>query len=78
MAIAVSVLPAVFDASARAQTLDDQVKAANQAIIASGLRGDQVAFEALVADDLQWIRATGEVLGKAEYTRTINPGIAKA
>jgi len=78
MAIAVSVLPTVFQASALAQTLEDQVRAANQAIMAAGLRGDQHAFGALVADELQWIRATGEVLGKAEYTKTINPGIAKS
>lgn len=78
MAIALSALPSVFDASALGQTLNDQVKAANQAIIAAGLRGDQHAFEALVADELQWIRANGEVLGKAEYTKTINPGIAKS
>jgi hypothetical protein len=44
----------------------DQVKAANQAIIAAGLRGDQHAFAKLVADELQWIRASGEVLGKSE------------
>jgi ketosteroid isomerase-like protein len=78
MAIAVSALPSVFPASALAQTLDDQVKAANQAIIAAGLRGDRQAFATLVADELQWIRATGEVLGKAEYTKTINPGIANS
>jgi ketosteroid isomerase-like protein len=76
--IAVSALPTAFPASALAQTLDDQVKAANQAIIAAGLRGDQQAFATLVADELQWIRATGEVLGKAEYTKTINPGIANS
>ena len=52
---------------ALAQTHDDQVKAANQAIIAAGLRGDQQAFATLVADELQWIRSTGEVLGKAEW-----------
>ena len=34
MATAVSASPSVFPASAFAQTLDDQVKAANQAIIA--------------------------------------------
>ena len=78
MAIAVSALPSVFPASAVAQTLDDQVKTANQAIIAAGLRGDQQAFAVLVADELQWIRATGEVLGKAEFTKTINPAIARS
>jgi hypothetical protein len=78
MAFAVSVLSTVFEASALAQTLEDQVRAANQAIMAAGLRGDQRAFGTLVADELQWIRATGEVLGKAEYTKTINPGIAKS
>ena len=78
MAIAVSALPSAFPASALAQTLDDQVKAANQAIIAAGLRGDQQAFATLVADELQWIRATGEVMGKAEFTKTINPGIANS
>lgn len=76
MAIAVSPLPSVFPVSA--QTVDDQVKAANQAILAAGLRGDQQAFATLVADELQWIRSTGEVLGKAEFTKTINPGIAKS
>jgi uncharacterized protein (TIGR02246 family) len=78
MAIAVSMLPTVFQASALPQTLEDEVRAANQAIMAAGLRGDQQAFAALVADELQWIRATGEVLGKAEFTKTINPGIAKS
>jgi ketosteroid isomerase-like protein len=78
MAIAVSTSPSVFPASALAQTLDDQVKAANQAIIAAGLRGDQQAFAMLVADELQCIRGNGEVLGKAEFTKTINPGIAKS
>jgi ketosteroid isomerase-like protein len=78
MAIAVSISASLLPASALAQTLDDQVKAANQAIIAAGLRGDQQAFATLVADELQWIRATGEVLGKAEYTKTINPGIASS
>ena len=78
MALAFSVLPLVLPASALAQTDDDQVKAANQAIIAAGLRGDQQALATLVADELQWIRATGEVLGKAEYTKTINPGIANS
>jgi ketosteroid isomerase-like protein len=78
MAIAVSALPSAFPATALAQTLDDQVKAANQAIIAAGLRGDQQAFATLVADELQWIRATGEVMGKAEFTKTINPGIANS
>jgi uncharacterized protein (TIGR02246 family) len=78
MAIAVSMLPTVFQASALPQTLEDEVRAANQAIMAAGLRGDQQAFAALVADELQWIRATGEVLGKAEFTKTINPGIANS
>jgi ketosteroid isomerase-like protein len=78
MATAFSVLPSVFPAIALAQGAEDQVKAANQAIIAAGLRGDQQGFASLVADDLQWIRATGEVVGKAEYTKTINPGIANS
>ncbi len=78
LAIAFSVMPLVLPASALAQTDDDQVKAANQAIIAAGLRGDQQAFATLVADELQWIRATGEVLGKAQFTKTINPGIANS
>ena len=78
MAIAAAALPSAFPASALAQTLDDQVKAANQAIIAAGLRGDQQAFATLVADELQWIRATGEVMGKVEFTQTINPGIANS
>lgn len=78
MAIAFSVLPSVFPAFALAQADDDQVKAANQAIISAALRGDQQAFASLVADELQWIRATGEVLGKAEFTKTINPGIANS
>ena len=76
--IAVSALPSVFPASALAQTVDEQVKAANQAIIAAGLRGDQQAFATLVDDELQWVRGNGEVLGKAEFTKTINPGIAKS
>ena len=78
MAIAVSVSASLLPASGLAQTADDHVKAANQAIIAAGLRGDQQAFATLVADDLQWIRATGEVLGQAEFTKTINPGIARS
>ena len=78
IAIAATALPSALPASALAQGLDEQVKAANQAIIAAGLRGDQQAFATLVADELQWIRGTGEVLGKAEFTKTINPGIAKS
>ena len=78
IALAVAVLPTVFQRSALAQSLEDQVRAANQAIMAAGLRGDQQAFATLVADELQWIRATGEVLSKGEYTKTINPGIAKS
>ena len=76
--IAVVVLLLPLRSPALEQTPEDQVKVANQAIIAAGLRGDQQAFAALVADDLRWIRASGEVLGKAEYTKTINPGIAKS
>jgi ketosteroid isomerase-like protein len=76
LAILVWVLTPLLGSSAFAQTEVDQVKAANQAIMAAGLRGDQNTFARLVADELQWIRATGEVLGKAEYTKTINPGIA--
>ena len=75
------VLAAVISAvgsSASVQTATDQVEAANQAILATGLRGDQRGFAALVADDLQWIRASGGVLGKAEYAKTINPNIAKS
>lgn len=78
LAIAVFLLSSLHRSSAIAQTPEDQVKAANQAIMASGLRGDQQAFAALVADDLQWIRSSGVVLGKAEYTKTINPGIANS
>ena len=77
-AIAVLIVTLPFRSAALAQTAIDQVKAANQAIIAAGLRGDQNAFATLVADELQWIRASGEVLGKAEYTKTINPAIAKS
>jgi ketosteroid isomerase-like protein len=76
VAIFVGVLTFLFHQSAFAQTEVDQVKAVNQAIMAAGLRGDQFAFARLVADELAWIRATGEVLGKAEYTKTINSGIA--
>jgi ketosteroid isomerase-like protein len=77
-AIAVLVLASLFRSHAHAQTSVDQVKAANQAVLAAGLRGDQLAFATLIADELQWIRASGEVLGKAEYAKTINPGIAKS
>lgn len=78
LAIAVLLMASPLRTPALAQTPEDQVKAANQAIIAAGLRGDQQAFATLVADDLQWIRASGGVLGKAEYTKTINPGIARS
>jgi ketosteroid isomerase-like protein len=78
LAIAVLVLASLFRSHAHAQTSVDQVKAANQAVLAAGLRGDQLAFATLIADELQWIRASGEVLGKAEYAKTINPGIAKS
>jgi hypothetical protein len=75
-ALSAWMLTTVLYSSAAAQTEADAVKSVNQAIMAAGLRGDQRAFAALVDDELQWIRATGEVLGKAEYTKTINPGIA--
>ncbi len=69
--IAVLVLALPFRSAALAQTAVDQVKAANQAIIAVGLRGDRHAFTKLVADELQWIRVSGEVLGKAECRHTV-------
>jgi ketosteroid isomerase-like protein len=72
------VLSTIWPQSALAQTPEVAVKAANQAILAAGLRGDQQTFATLVADELQWIRGSGGVLGKAEYTKTINPGIAKS
>lgn len=64
--------------SVLAQAPEDRVKAANQAIMAAGLKGDAEGVGRLLADDLRWIRSSGALLSKSEFVATINPGIANS
>ena len=68
----------LLSASAVAQSPEDRVKAANQAIMAAGLKGDADGVGRLLADDLRWIRSTGVLLSKSQFVATINPGIGRS
>ena len=61
-----------------AQSPEEQVKAANQAVLAAGLKGDAEGVGRLLADDLWWIRSTGVLLSKPQFVATINPGIGQS
>jgi ketosteroid isomerase-like protein len=61
-----------------AQSPQERVKAANQAIIAAGLKGDAEGMGRLLADDLWWIRSNAALLTKAQFIATINPGIGRS
>lgn len=68
----------LLSAPALAQSTEDRVKAANQAIMAAGLKGDAQGVARLLADDLRWIRSTGVLLSKPQFVATINPGLANS
>ena len=56
-----------------AQSAEQEVRQANDAVLAAAQAGDEVAYTKLLADDLRWIDGDGRLSSKTERLSSLTP-----
>lgn len=59
--------------AAYAQTPEDAVRKAENAMVAAAKAGDRAAYQTLYADDLHWLNSDGRMLTKQQRVADVNP-----
>jgi hypothetical protein len=59
--------------AAYAQSAEDAIRKAENAMVAANKTGDRAVYQKLYADDLQWLNRDGRMLTKQQRIAEVNP-----